>query len=115
MSNCPFLAQLSVSQAPSLRCLRVVGPSLPLKYLLINECRTTESIEICDSKLVSFNFRGFNTNLLLRNVPLLVEVSIMASYDRIDFMEFSFSRLSSCLSQLEILKIPHTVVSKCND
>lgn len=111
--NCPVLECLTVSFATkSLVKLRVVGPSIALKYLAIKGC-TLESIEIRDAKLVSFIYEGDATNLLLSNVPFLVEVTIsvgiacnlVESYFYCRSMELPFTQLSCCLSQLEIFML----------
>ncbi|XP_021821591.1 uncharacterized protein LOC110763143 [Prunus avium] len=92
------------------RRVRVVGPSIALKYLTIKWCKL-ESIEIRDVKLVSFIYEGKATNLLLNNVPFLVEVSVSERLVRIfsdevhvyrKSIELPFTQLSCCLSQLEI-------------
>ncbi|ONI30722.1 hypothetical protein PRUPE_1G269300 [Prunus persica] len=112
--NCPVLERLTVSFATkSLVKLGVVGPSIALKYLAIKWC-TLESIEIRDAKLVSFIYEGDATNLLLSNVPFLVEVTISEgiacnfleeSYFPCRSIELPFTQLSCCLSQLEIFML----------
>ncbi|KAI5352594.1 hypothetical protein L3X38_005485 [Prunus dulcis] len=93
--------------------LGVVGPSIALKYFAIKWC-TLESIEIRDAKLVSFIYEGDATNLLLSNVPFLVEVTISEgiacnfleeSYFPCKSIELPFTQLSCCLSQLEIFML----------
>ncbi|KAM5551200.1 F-box/LRR-repeat protein [Rosa sericea] len=82
----------------------VVGPSIALKYLSIERCYKIKSIEICDApKLVSLIYHGESggenvNSFLIRNVPLLVEVSILT-----EWMENFFK--AGCLSQLEILRL----------
>lgn len=104
LSNCPVLERLSLGYSPSLLSLRVVGPSIALKYLEIQHCARLESVEICDTNLVSFVYYGDEINLIVKNVPLLVEVSICESCHN-DYIQVAFTQLSSCLSQLEILKL----------
>ncbi|ONI30723.1 hypothetical protein PRUPE_1G269300 [Prunus persica] len=122
--NCPVLERLTVSFATkSLVKLGVVGPSIALKYLAIKWC-TLESIEIRDAKLVSFIYEGDATNLLLSNVPFLVEVTISEgiacnfleeSYFPCRSIELPFTQLSCCLSQLEIFMLDiDLAVSICN-
>ncbi|CAL2272511.1 unnamed protein product [Prunus armeniaca] len=101
LSNCPVLERLLVDDSPNLRNLRVVGPSVSLKYLVIEQCSSFISIEICDTNLVSFTYVGCEINMLLRNLPHLVEVCDF-SYKSIGD---AFTQLSCCLSQLEILKL----------
>ncbi|KAL6281874.1 hypothetical protein ACE6H2_012810 [Prunus campanulata] len=115
LSNCQVLERLTVNSAMNLVKLRVVGPSIALKYLDIQWCAVLESIEIHDAtNLVSFIYQGGAINLLLSNVPLLVEVSIserlVASFHieghyYFKSIELPFSQLSSCLSQLEVLML----------
>ncbi|KAM5558942.1 F-box protein [Rosa sericea] len=103
-SNCLVLERLSLGYSSSLVSLRVVGPSIALKYLEIRGCARLESIEICDTNLVSFVYYGNEIHLIVRNVPLLVEVSICESCNN-DYVQVAFTQLSCCLSQLEILKL----------
>ncbi|ONH95420.1 hypothetical protein PRUPE_7G069300 [Prunus persica] len=110
LSNCPVLERLSVFHSPNLVNLRVVGPSIALKYLVIRQCNSLESIEICDANLVSLSYVGNEISLLLRNVPLLVEVSISEDCICNNFIEVAFTQLSCCLSQLEILKLTDQIV-----
>lgn len=99
--------------SPSLNNLRVVGSSVSLKFLLIKYCRNIESIEIRDASLVSLINDGVCTNLLLKNVPLLVKVSINMPAHK-DRIQVAFTQLSCCLSQLKILKLDNLGVSTCN-
>ncbi|PQM33013.1 hypothetical protein Pyn_31494 [Prunus yedoensis var. nudiflora] len=75
MSNCPTLERLSIHSATNLVDLRVVRPSISLKFLSIKYCLRLDSIEICDANLVSFVYVGLKISLLLSNMPSLVEVS----------------------------------------
>ncbi|CAN6678397.1 unnamed protein product [Malus baccata var. baccata] len=84
--------------------LRVVGLSIPLKYLVIRGCDNIESILIRDANLVSFTYHGPKMNLITRNVPLLAEVSI-GGYPKVDFLKVAFTQLEPCRSQLQILKL----------
>ncbi|PRQ43736.1 putative F-box domain, leucine-rich repeat domain, L domain-containing protein [Rosa chinensis] len=113
LSNCPVLERLLVRDSPSLSNLRVVDSSVALKYLLIEYCRNIKSIEICDTNLVSFIYDGDCRNLLLRNVPLLVEVSVSMPSCK-DCIKVAFTQLSCRLSQLKILKLNHLGVSPSN-
>ncbi|XP_024200141.1 F-box/LRR-repeat protein At3g03360 [Rosa chinensis] len=58
LSNCTVLEQLLVCESPSLIDLRVVGSSVALKYLLVQDCSNIKSIEIYDAKLISFIYKG---------------------------------------------------------
>ncbi|KAM5561792.1 hypothetical protein ABKV19_022404 [Rosa sericea] len=105
LSNCPALERLSVYAAKSLVSLRVVGPSMALKYLVIKECPELKGIEICEANVVSFAYKGRKIDLLLRNVPLLVEVDIVKRERHNDFMGLALNPLSICLPQIKILKL----------
>ncbi|XP_004289226.1 PREDICTED: uncharacterized protein LOC101294407 [Fragaria vesca subsp. vesca] len=74
--NCPVLERVAVCDSSLLVNLRVVGQSIALKYLTIHRCRNLKSVEICEANLVSFTYGGELEKLLLRNLPLLVEVSL---------------------------------------
>ncbi|KAM1225932.1 hypothetical protein PS2_044130 [Malus domestica] len=104
LCNCPALERLAIYDIPDLRILRVVGLSIPLKYLVIKDCDNIESIVIRDANLVSFTYSGHKMNLIIRNVPLLAEVSIVQGYTKCDFLDVAFTQLESC-SQLHILKL----------
>ncbi|KAL6226434.1 hypothetical protein ACLB2K_000396 [Fragaria x ananassa] len=106
LSNCPVLERLTVTDARGLVCLRVVGASISLKYLTVNGCPNLKSIEICNANIVSFVYRGAGMDLFISNVPFLIEVHISErALDNVDFTTLAFTRLSSCLSHLEILKL----------
>lgn len=83
---------------------------------MIKHCPDLNSIEICDTNIVSFIYCAYDmTNLLLRNVPSLVEVSIFKERCRIDSIRRHFTQLSCCLSQLEFLELDITgAVSLCS-
>ncbi|XP_021817736.1 putative F-box/LRR-repeat protein At4g15060 [Prunus avium] len=106
LSNCPLLERVSLTIARDLTHLRVVSPSIALKYLEIKYCQQLENIEISNANIVSFVFCGFLVPLHLKNVPRLVEVAInkLGNYYS-EFIRFAFSQLSPCLSHLEILKL----------
>ncbi|XP_004305027.1 PREDICTED: F-box/FBD/LRR-repeat protein At5g56420-like [Fragaria vesca subsp. vesca] len=76
LSHCPLLERLTVVRTLGLDSFKVIGPSIALKYLHIHKHTGPVNIEICDVKLVSFIYGGGGINLLLKNVPQLVEVSI---------------------------------------
>lgn len=102
LSNCPVLERLALRMAPKLVNLRVVGPSIALKHLLIHNCVDLKSIEIRDANIVSFTYIG---DLHLSNVPLLVEVSISKPTFHRHSLSLAFTQLSCCLSQIEILTL----------
>ncbi|XP_048443300.1 putative F-box/FBD/LRR-repeat protein At4g13965 [Pyrus x bretschneideri] len=98
------LKERYVKWVDDLHKLRVVGLSIPLKYLVIRGCDNIESILIRDANLVSFTYDGLKMNLITKNVPLLAEVSI-GGYPKVDFLKVAFTQLESCRSQLQILKL----------
>ncbi|KAK8553460.1 hypothetical protein V6N13_062265 [Hibiscus sabdariffa] len=76
ISNSPFLECLCVGGSTSLVHLRVVGPSLCLKYLEIIHCLCMESLEIDAANLLSFKYYGPKIKLTSMNVPNIAELSI---------------------------------------
>ncbi|TQD95845.1 hypothetical protein C1H46_018587 [Malus baccata] len=105
LSNCPVLERLSLSFAKDLGKLRVIGPSIALKYLEIKYCLDLRFIEISGANIVSFIYCGPIRDLSLNNVPLLIEVSIYKWGTFAEFIRLAFSQLSCCLSHLETLKL----------
>ncbi|XP_021800228.1 F-box/FBD/LRR-repeat protein At5g22700-like [Prunus avium] len=105
LSNCPLLERLSLTFAKDLVNLRVVGPSIALKYLEIKYCQRLRNIEICDANIVSFIYCGGLISLHLKNVPLLVDVTYYKWNIYAEFTRLVFNQLSPCLSHIEILKL----------
>ncbi|KAA8534056.1 hypothetical protein F0562_031573 [Nyssa sinensis] len=103
LSNCPVLQYLSIHGSGDLVNVRVAGPTLMLKYLEIVFCLGIETIEICDTNLISFSYLGPGINLLLSNVPMLDEISIGEGFS--GFENNVFYQISCCLSHLEILTL----------
>ncbi|CBI20286.3 unnamed protein product, partial [Vitis vinifera] len=109
LSNCPLLERLSVHGSESLVNLRVAGPSIMLRHLEIVKCSSIQTIEICDTNLVSFTYRGerkgdlLPNNMHIENSPLLVEV--LAGVGRLGFAKNMLLKLSSCVHQLQILQL----------
>lgn len=58
ISNSPFLERLCVEASKSLIHLRLVGPSLYLKYVEIIHCVCLESVEIDADNLLSLEYIG---------------------------------------------------------
>ncbi|KAM5565065.1 putative FBD-associated F-box protein [Rosa sericea] len=115
LSYCPVLERLKVVRPNRLANFRVIGPLIALKYLHILKHTGLLSIEICDvNQLVSFIYVGDEINLLLKNVPQLVEVSI--SSRRLSFKECHSQRevvksqLEVVKSQLEVLRLNNFVL-----
>lgn len=105
LSNCPVLERLEVTHARNLVNLRVVGLPIALKYLAINYCFEIKSIEICGVNIVSFIYIGLEIDLLISNVPLLVELIISEQCFHKYFLRLFLTQFSCCLSNIEILKL----------
>ncbi|XP_034217504.1 putative F-box protein At1g49610 [Prunus dulcis] len=106
LSNCRALERLSLGGARNLVNLRVVRPSVSLKYLSIRCCLGLKSVEICDANLVSFAYYGTQAKLLLNNLPSLVEVSFCEySTFHPESIRLAFTPFLCFLSQLETLKL----------
>ncbi|PHT45985.1 hypothetical protein CQW23_15143 [Capsicum baccatum] len=73
--SCPLLELLSITRSYLLVHLKVVGPSLKLKHLVIRRC-PMKYLEIRNVNLVSFTFRGSTTNLVLENVSSVLNIDI---------------------------------------
>ncbi|XP_050384403.1 uncharacterized protein LOC126801006 [Argentina anserina] len=105
------LERLSISDSSKLDNIKIIYPSTSLKYLVIQQCYNINRIEISDANLISFIYdadKAFiydpvEVELFLKNLPLLVEVSLGAIHS-IDFIEVA-PHISCCLSQQEILKL----------
>ncbi|CAI9104663.1 OLC1v1003389C3 [Oldenlandia corymbosa var. corymbosa] len=97
----PSLERLVVcgSRSQDLLGVVVTGSSLALKYLEITYCEHLESIIIRDAYLVSLNIT-LVTNLLIENVPMLVDVCVSGWLVR-----EIIPQLPSCLSRVEVLTI----------
>lgn len=99
--HCPVLEVIRVHGSNWFGNLKVSGPSLMLKYLEIHYCYDIDTIEICDTNLKSFDFIGSDINLVIKNVPMLVEVSYIVIFS----LFFFIGHFSCCLQQLEYLSL----------
>ncbi|CAN1256382.1 F-box/FBD/LRR-repeat protein At2g04230 [Linum perenne] len=100
--NCPVLERLTFHHVSNLGCVKVVGPSLRLKHLEMINCPGLNEIEICDVPIVSMKRWWCGEDAVRMNkVPCLTELSVSASLKVVD----EFTLFSSCLSQLESLKL----------
>ena len=105
LSNCPLFERFSLHLNFALRNLKVVKPFLLLRYLEVVSCELIETIEICDTNLVSFTYVGKKPKtMLLKNAPKLVELSINP-YESMWRARAMFLQLSCCFSQLENLQL----------
>lgn len=101
----PLLEHLSLHMDLALKNLKVVGPYLSLRKLVLVDCRSIESIQIYKAmKLVSFTYHGIPANIFVEDVPQLVELSIDIDRPMVRVTEM-FPVLSSTFSQLRILKL----------
>ncbi|CAN1142675.1 hypothetical protein LINPERPRIM_LOCUS26131 [Linum perenne] len=100
--NCPVLETLVLCNVSNLGCVQVVGPSLKLKHLEMVGCHRLNEIEIYDAPIVSMKqWWSREVTVRMNKVPQLVELSMSTCFKAAD--EISF--FSSCLSQLESLKL----------
>ena len=116
LSNCPVLERLTVSVSKNLVSLRVVDPSIALKYLMTENCTNIERIEIRDVNIVSFSYVGYCViELLLSNLSMLVDVSLVKLRYIPDCIIHAFTQLSSFVSQIQFLTLDTKgEVSMCN-
>ncbi|XP_077234539.1 F-box/LRR-repeat protein At3g58900-like isoform X2 [Tasmannia lanceolata] len=110
LSKCPRLERLSIECCEHLVNLKIVGPSLQLKYLkveLLNYCKLLK-IEIDAENLRTFEYWGQEIAFSIRRVPQLVNV--LVSFRGVatvsDGMTSPFSRLPPyLLRQIEFLAL----------
>ncbi|KAK6135841.1 hypothetical protein DH2020_030407 [Rehmannia glutinosa] len=103
LSSCPVLKYLSIHGSGDLVNVKVSGLSLMLKYLEIVFCLGIVTIEISNVNLVSFSYLGPGINLIIKDVPMLDEISIGEGYSGLE--NNVFGQLSCCLYQLEVLTL----------
>lgn len=85
--------------------LKVVGPSLRLKFLQISDCPSVVKIEIFAPNLVSFIYDGkgpYRTGIVMKHAPSLVMLSLAEPGDCISK---AFRSVSSCFSRLQTLSL----------
>ncbi|OMO75622.1 hypothetical protein COLO4_25985 [Corchorus olitorius] len=78
--NSPFLECLCVGGSTSLIHLRVVGPSLCLKYLQVIQCPDLKSLQLDAPNLLSLKYIGPEITIPFINIPNLVELGIGGNY-----------------------------------
>ncbi|CAN0907926.1 40S ribosomal protein S6 [Linum grandiflorum] len=101
--NCPVLETITLDSVGNLSCIKVVGPSLRLKHLEIIGCPGLNEIEIYDASIVSMKlFHHENVAIRMNKVPFLIELSMSTRFN--EAVE-EIPLFSSCLSQLESLKL----------
>ena len=101
LANCPNLERLSVFGSRHLVKLRVSGSYPSLKHLEVVSCINLQSMEICDTNLISFKY--VKMNMILKNVPLLVDVYIGVGSSM--YVANILHQLSCCFSQLQVLTL----------
>ncbi|KAF7129500.1 hypothetical protein RHSIM_Rhsim10G0000100 [Rhododendron simsii] len=108
LCNCPLLERLCVRGSKQLSKLRVVGPSLRLKFLEISACDCLESVDIYAPNLASFICLEMHarTQILVSYAPLLVDVTLgMPTVSLGTIKRYFFKLESLCFSQLESLTL----------
>ncbi|EYU33419.1 hypothetical protein MIMGU_mgv1a0257491mg, partial [Erythranthe guttata] len=76
LSNCPLLEELVVDRSLKLLNIEACGsPILALKHLKLTRCYNLKSVMVSAPNLTSLTLQKVE-NLLLENVPMLVEVSV---------------------------------------
>ncbi|XP_015873365.1 F-box/LRR-repeat protein At3g26922 isoform X2 [Ziziphus jujuba] len=106
LSNCPLLERLKIVASTKLIKLRILGG--PLKHLEISRCIDLKTLKIHDAQnLVSlYSLSNSSYKFRLRNVPKLVHLFINANFGlEGQQLGSTFTLLSSCLSQLQILHL----------
>lgn len=99
LSYCPVLERLSVIVSKNLVSLRVVDPSSALKYLMIENCPRIKRVEIRDANIVSCSYIGYDViNLLLGNLPMLVDISLVKLFYTPCCISLAFTQLSCYVS-----------------
>ncbi|KAK0587028.1 hypothetical protein LWI29_016307 [Acer saccharum] len=78
--NCPHLERLSVFDSKTLLSLKVAGSSIQLKHLDIECCHSIKEVDMSSPSLLSFKYHGPQIRLHVKNVPLLLDVSIGGSF-----------------------------------
>ena len=121
--SCPLLERLSVHGSSRLYNLRIISPSIMLRHLEIVRCFNIQTIEICDTNLVSFTYSRdsglrstmeWPNRIVIKNSPLLVEVLFGAG--TLTFAQHMILKLSCFIHQLQILELTlyhHQPVSFC--
>ncbi|KAL7108690.1 hypothetical protein ACP275_06G128000 [Erythranthe tilingii] len=104
LRNCPLLEQLTIHNEKELSNLEVWGLSLVLKHLEITDCDKLRSLKVSAPNLTSFKFSMLWGEVLLENVPMLVDVSVSGAYSIYSDKKLLHT-LSCCIFQLEILTL----------
>ncbi|KAL8053399.1 hypothetical protein ABFX02_05G068300 [Erythranthe guttata] len=108
LSNCPLLEELVVDRSLKLLNIEACGsPILALKHLKLTRCTNLKSVMVSAPNLTSLTLQKVE-NLLLENVPMLVEVSVCHVYFQVSLKDM-LSAFSCYVFQLEILTLEVTL------
>ncbi|ONI19074.1 hypothetical protein PRUPE_3G257200 [Prunus persica] len=105
LSHCPLLEHLCIRRSSEIYVLKVVGPSLRLKFLQISDCPSVVKIEIFAPNLLSFIYDGrgpYRTGIVMKHAPSLVMLSLA---EPCDCISKAFRSVSSCFSRLQTLSL----------
>ncbi|KAL7095319.1 hypothetical protein ACP275_10G016500 [Erythranthe tilingii] len=104
LRNCPLLEQLIVHGSEKISKLEICGSSLRLKHLDMHCCYNMKSLEISVPSITSLAVPILE-RLLIKNVPMLVEMFVNCAGDDINFRKLSSALSGGCVSQLKILRL----------
>ncbi|KAL7095322.1 hypothetical protein ACP275_10G016800 [Erythranthe tilingii] len=104
LRNCPLLEQLIVHGSEKISKLEICGSSLRLKHLDMHCCYNMKSLEISVPSITSLAVPILE-RLLIKNVPMLVEMFVNCSADCTNFRNLSSALSGGCISQLKILRL----------
>ncbi|KAL8039137.1 hypothetical protein ABFX02_10G015400 [Erythranthe guttata] len=104
LRNCPLLEQLIVHGSEKISKLEICGSSLRLKHLDMHCCYNMKSLEISVPSITSLAVPILE-RLLIKNVPMLVEMFVNCAGDTINFRNLSSALSGGCVSQLKILRL----------
>ncbi|KAJ9560662.1 hypothetical protein OSB04_005822 [Centaurea solstitialis] len=103
LTNCPVLEHLSIHGSWELRKAKIHGKGLALRSLEITDCERLESVEICDSNLVSLNCTWLSSvSYRLESLEKLEKICICDYKTKINHM---FSQISCNIPNLQVLEL----------
>ncbi|KAH9621404.1 hypothetical protein KSS87_012538 [Heliosperma pusillum] len=105
LSNCHHLERLYVGNSNLLVRLKVIGLACKLKQLALHSCRKLEELEIDAHDLMYFDYidMGPSTNLVFRNMPMLVEAAFGgACFESPVFIFHRISHIAAHISKLSL-------------
>ncbi|KAL7095318.1 hypothetical protein ACP275_10G016400 [Erythranthe tilingii] len=104
LRNCPLLEQLIVRGSEKISNPEICGSSLMLKHLNMHNCYNMKSLEISGPRFTSLVV-PIRERLLIKNVPMLVEMFLNCAGDDTNFRKLSSALSGGCVSQLKILRL----------